>query len=143
MLAAAAAAALGYRAHAAGTKCDPVHGFFSDYITSPPPALATAGTVLGELHGDLTFALTGLTPSTTPNVAFFDARSTISTKTGDIYIAEAGSTDSVTRNFADLWTVAGGTGEYLGATGQIFANGAFDFSTGTGQAEYRGTVCRQ
>ena len=121
--------------------CDPVHGQFDDHLVTPPPALTTEGRVRGAIHGDLHFALLAQIPSATPNVAFYDARSSIHTKKGDLFFDEAGATDGVSGNFSVLQTITGGTGDYLGATGQLFAHGNFNFSTFQGTGEYVGTVC--
>ena len=121
--------------------CQPAHGLFDDHLVTPPPALTTEGRVLGSLHGDLHFALVNQTPSATPNVAFYDAQSSIHTDKGDLFFDEAGTTDGANGKFSVLQTITGGTGRYQGATGQLFAHGNFNFSTFQGNGEYEGTVC--
>jgi len=121
-------------------QCAPAHGLFEDHVVSPAP-LTTEGRVLGSLHGDLHFTLANETPSLTPNVAFYDAQSSIHTEDGDVNFSEAGSIDGANGNFAVLQTIVGGTGRYQGATGQLHAHGSFDFTTGQGHGEYEGSVC--
>jgi hypothetical protein len=121
--------------------CDRVHGLFEDHLVTPPPALTTEGRVLGSLRGDLHFALVNETPSATPNVSFYDARSSIHTDDGDLFFDEAGSTDGANGNLTALQTITGGSGRFQGATGQLFAHGNFNFATLQGQGEYEGTVC--
>lgn len=124
-------------------KCRPAHGLFEDHLVTPPPALTTEGRVLGTLHGDLHFALVNQTASLTPNVAFYDAQSSIHSDDGDLSFDEAGSTDSANGNFSVLQTITGGTGKYQGASGQLFAHGNFNFTTFQGHGQYEGTVCTQ
>ncbi len=104
--------------------------------------LCTQGHVIGVLSGTYDFALASQVPAPDiPTVGLFTAKSTIHTKKGDLFLAEAGSVDGVTGKLADLWTITGGTGKWEGATGQVFAVGAFNFVSGTGEVLYSGEVC--
>jgi hypothetical protein len=129
------------RSNTAKPHCEQVVGFFEDHLVTPPPALTTAGRVFGSLNGALNFALTDETASATPNVSFYDAKSSIETEHGTLFIDEAGATDGSNGNLTVLQTITGGSGRYLGATGQIFERGNFNFSTLKGQGVYEGTVC--
>ncbi|HEY2151652.1 MAG TPA: hypothetical protein VGH34_12645 [Vicinamibacterales bacterium] len=121
--------------------CEQVVGFFEDHLVTPPPALTTAGSVFGSLRGDLKFSLIDETASLTPNVSFYDAKSSIDTEHGSLFIDEAGVTDGSNGNLTVLQTITGGSGRYQGATGQIFESGNFNFSTLKGQGVYEGSVC--
>ncbi len=128
--------------------CSHVEGKLSEVVTSidfsvSPPLLTTAGPAIGVLSGQYNFTLVSLTPTVkTPGVFLFEATSTINTKHGDLNLTEAGSVDfGTTGNIADLWTVAGGTGKWENATGQIFAVGNFNAATDTGEVRYSGEVC--
>jgi hypothetical protein len=81
------------------------------------------------------------TASLTPNVSFYDAKSSIDTEHGSLFIDEAGVTDGSNGNLTVLQTITGGSGRYQGATGQIFESGNFNFSTLKGQGVYEGSVC--
>lgn len=128
--------------------CKAVHGRV-DLAASTGPCSSTVLCANGVLHGAIkanseffgtSFKETYNTPDT--GVVLLTGDNTIHTADGDIL-----TKDSVVFNltgdgeFAEVDTIVGGTGEYLGATGYLQATGTF--ANGVGVGTYVGKVCWQ
>lgn len=137
----------------AGGRCVEVRGYYVEQAVTEdcqsPAGLCFAGTYRGDIQGPFTGAASSIlaTPDTpTTTVSLFTSNSTITGKVkgwrGTLAIKNAGSfAGSGDGSIVDLQTVVGGTGQLVGATGQIRASGTFTFDKG-GQSQYVGTVCR-
>lgn len=136
----------------ADPRCRPVYGAF-DLIPvsescSSPVGVCGKGTFRGLLRGPYTAVLTSIattadTPSTGVVLITGDLalQARLGSKAGVITVKEAGSFHTTgDGEFAELFSIAGGTGDFAGASGTVFATGTFDFAGG-GEGQYHGTIC--
>ncbi len=119
------------------------------HCTTEVNGLCAAGPIKGSIHGTYNFALTGsqsanlLGDVTFPSsVIHFTGQNIIQTKQGDLFGVEAGALDTASPgNYSDLMIITGGTGAFVGASGQLYFFGNFDLATGSGYSHYEGTLC--
>jgi hypothetical protein len=136
-------------------NCKPVVGHFEAFVVPPgqghcpsdPTAFCTAGRVWGGIQGNYQFVMTNAIPSApfgVPTILFFTGKSTIFLKSGDQLLGtDTGSIDLPPGQggFASLITFDGGTGDMIGATGQIRLRGEFDPVAATTSGDYLGKLC--
>jgi len=138
----------------AGGRCFEVKGSYVEHAVTGPDCqsaagLCFAGTYRGDIQGSFTGAASSIlatadTPTTTVSLFTSDSKITGKVKQwrGTLAIKNAGSFAAAgDGSIVDLQTVVGGTGQLVGATGQIRASGTFSFADG-GRSQYVGTVCR-
>lgn len=134
---------------AAAATCKKVKGTLTLQALDPsaclsPVDLCAAGTYRGDLKATSLFTGTAfISTADTPTTGVVIA-------TGDNLITTAGGTlstkDAIVLetigdgNFAEVDTIAGGTGEWAGATGTLRATGTF--LNGSGEGAYEGEICR-
>jgi hypothetical protein len=109
-----------------------------------PVGVCSRGTISGNLAGTIAFTGTSLittVDSPTTGVAVMTGDNRITTPDGVLVTKDA----IVLRNggagdFAEVITIMGGTGKWIGATGYINATGIFDFAHG-GTGTSTGEIC--
>jgi len=136
----------------ADPRCRPVIGAFDLIPVSEgcasPVGVCGRGTFRGLLRGPYTAVLTSITstadtPSTGVVLVTADLalQARLGSKTGALNFKEAGGFHTTgDGEFAELFSIVGGTGDFAGATGTLFATGTFDFAAG-GEGQYHGTIC--
>jgi hypothetical protein len=78
-----------------------------------------------------------------PVVASYSANAVFTTKHGELHLSQLGVTDPINQIFTELNRVVGGTGRFLGATGELFISGTLntpELVTGF-ESRVTGTVC--
>ena len=114
-----------------------------------PVQICGEGSFTGGLRGSYSSVLFTLTPTAdTPvtQVVFFTAETTmpaaqIGSWRGQLVFKEAGSFHVAgAGEFGELYSAAGGTGDFVAATGVLKAVGTFDAVTG-GEIVYQGQIC--
>jgi len=114
-----------------------------------PVGICGMGTFTGGLHGEYSSELFTLTPSADTDVTqvvFFTAETTmpaaqVGSWRGQLVLKEAGSFHVAgAGEFAELYSVAGGTGDFAAATGVLRAVGTFVDPIG-GSILYLGQIC--
>jgi len=150
----AAAMILGSTQARADSSCRTVQGSAS---LKPVPAsdcnspvqICGEGTFTGGLQGSYSSVLFTLTPTAdtaVTEVVLFTAETTmpaaqVGRLRGQLVFKEAGSFHVAgAGEFGELYSVAGGTGDFVQATGVLRAVGTFDDVTGGG-IEYEGQIC--
>jgi hypothetical protein len=134
----------------AASGCRDVRGFYVEHATSEncrsPVGLCIAGTYSGQIRGDFRGAATSITTTTdtaATGAAMFTSDSTIDAtvagRSGTLVIKNAG-VFAASGPIVDLQTVVGGTGELVGTSGALRAQGTFTADDG-GRSQYEGTVC--
>lgn len=134
----------------AASGCRDVRGFYVQHGTSEnctsPVGLCIAGTYSGQIRGDFFGAATSITTTAdtaTTGAAMFTSDSTIDatvgSRSGTLVIKNAGAF-AASGPIVDLQTIVGGTGELLGASVALRAQGTFSAADG-GRSQYEGTVC--
>ena len=128
--------------------CKAVHGRLDLAASAGPcssPVLCATGVLHGALKAHSEFFGTSFVPTVytaETGVVLLTGDNTLHTTDGDIF-----TKDSVVFNltgdgeFAEVDTIVGGTGEYLGASGYLQATGTF--ANGVGVGAYVGKVCWQ
>lgn len=116
---------------------------------SSPIGLCYAGTLTGDVQGNLEATLQGALPSLWPlGVLFYGGDAVIRTTTGDLFcgmnVLTNESPFSVDGEWVGLCVISGGTGRLANASGylQFFGttNKALLPTLSTGKAEYRGKI---
>jgi len=114
-----------------------------------PVGICGEGTFTGGLKGDYSSILFTLTPTAdtaVTQVVLFTAETTIPEAQvghwrGQMVLKEAGSFHVAgAGEFAELYSAAGGTGDFVAATGVLRAVGTFNDVTGGGIV-YQGQIC--
>jgi|GEM_PF-1168048 len=137
----------------ATTRCRNVNGRF-DLLPVEGPACTSPvgvcgrGTFRGEVRGDYFSLLTSLVPSADTaqtGVVLITGDTVLEARmghrTGDLFFKDSGAFSTVgDGEFAELFTIVGGTEEFDGATGTLFLIGTYDFAAG-GVGTYEGRVC--
>ncbi len=136
----------------AAPTCRAVHGRFdirpAQNCTSPV-GICGEGAFTGGLRGDyyspfLTIVPTADTPTT--GVVLFTAEAIVQASVGgwqgEITFKEGGAFNGVGGQFAELFNVVNGSGDFLGASGVLTATGSVD-GTLNGGGTYDGFICVQ
>jgi hypothetical protein len=114
-----------------------------------PVQICGEGTFTGGLKGSYSSVLFTLTPTAdtaVTQVVLFTAETTMPAAQvghwrGQLVFKEAGAFHVAgAGEFGELYSVAGGTGDFVEATGVLQAVGTFDAVTG-GEILYRGQIC--
>ena len=119
----------------ADPECHKINTTIEAHLTSPT---STAGSIhSGLLRGTTQFS-----------AVFTDAQGdyvgtlVITTKHGTLTLHDEGNLNAATGQFTDHLTVAGGTGRFAGASGELFDQGVLNFQTGSfSGVGLTGTVC--
>jgi hypothetical protein len=134
-------------------SCRSVEGNYREHDASGPGCSSPVGLcIAGEYTGDIkgTFAgqatsivPTGDTPTT--GVILFTSDSVIEARigrrSGTLVIKNSGAFRTIADgSIVDLQTIVSGTGDFVGATGALRAEGTFTTAAG-GESRYRGSVC--
>jgi hypothetical protein len=110
---------------------------------TPALGLCTNGTYKGGLKGTSIFIGSSITPTAdtpTTSVVLLTGGNRIETKHGTLMTKDAIVLRTTgAGEFAEVDTIVGGTGEWVGANGQIIASGTFTAAGGEG--EYSGEIC--
>jgi len=116
---------------------------------SSPVQICGEGTFIGGLQGSYSSVLFTLTPTAdtaVTQVVIFTAETTmpaaqVGNLRGQLVFQEAGAFHVAgAGEFGELYSVAGGTGDFVAATGVLRAVGTFDAVAG-GEISYQGQVC--
>ena len=129
----------------AASNCHAVGGAVSTNFVN---ATTTSGTATGDLAGSIGVSVLSITPNADGTVTFPNQHTWV-TSTGDtIFVQDAYATafpTPVANFFAASYlkgvVIAGGTGRFAKATGNISSWGAVDLNTGEVVLRYAGTVC--
>jgi hypothetical protein len=132
----------------ARAACKTVRGHFTiDIVTGPdcqsPVGLCGVGTYTGGLSGESTFVASSIvqtvdTPTT--GVVSITGDFTLETRDGTLITKDAIVLRTVgAREFAEVDTVIGGTGEFAGASGVLRATGTSTDTTVDG--DFAGEIC--
>ena len=133
----------------AASGCKQVNGKFMLQPVSGPDCVSSVdicaiGSYSGAIKGSSAFTGTSLIPTVdtpTTAVVLLTGDNMIETKGGTLLTKDAIVLQTTgAREFAELDTITGGTGEWAGASGQLTATGTFNAATG-GQGVYSGEVC--
>ncbi len=119
----------------------------SDSCASPV-GVCGKGTFRGLLRGPYTSVLTSLVPTADTaqtGVVLITGdtplQARLGNKTGVINFKDSGAFHTTgDGEFAELFSIVSGTGDFTGATGTLFISGTFDFAAG-GDGTYHGTIC--
>jgi hypothetical protein len=108
----------------------------------PCSSLCTESEWTGRLDGTSHFTLISLEDAQIPNenISRFHGNLALSTARGDLLGEDHGIWNLDTGQYADLYTVTSGTGEYTGATGVVLLWGTLDPVTGQGLSRYQGLL---
>jgi hypothetical protein len=120
----------------------------SGQTCSSPVGLCITGQYRGDIKGSFAGQATAILPTAdTPatGVILFTSDSVIQARighrSGTLIIKNSGAFRTIADgSIVDLQTIAGGTGDFVGATGALRAEGTFTTATG-GESRYRGAVC--
>ncbi|MBL8949141.1 MAG: hypothetical protein JNK82_00090 [Myxococcaceae bacterium] len=136
----------------ADPHCRPVVGTF-DLIPetgacASPVGVCGKGTFKGLLRGPYVSLLTSLTPTPdTPLTSAVlitgdtDLVARLGHRTGTLHFKDSGAFNTAGEGeFAELFAITSGTGDFAGATGNLFLTGKYDFAAG-GEGIYHGSVC--
>ena len=112
-----------------------------------PTGLCIAATYRGSIRGTLFGQATTISPNVdiaATGVLTFTSDSSFDgsfrNRTGTLTIKNAGAFRTVGGNsIVDLQSIVGGTGDFVGATGEIRASGIF--ANGAGASDYVGQLC--
>lgn len=123
------------------------HGRFSSMVVTTgctsPVGICTAGTLTGGLKGRFEFTASSLVPTAdtpTTSVFLYTGDIVVHTERGDLLCKDAGAFESTGDGaVSSVCHIIGGTGEFVGAQGQIQFVGTFTFDAG-GDGEYRAVV---
>ncbi|MBI5495395.1 MAG: hypothetical protein HY904_10255 [Deltaproteobacteria bacterium] len=153
-VAAAALVSSGAGAEAHG-KCHAVEGHF-DLIPvggpecTSPIGVCGRGTFRGGIRGDYfsllqTITFTDETPIT--GVVLITGDTVLGARAGerrgDLFFKDSGAFHTAgDGEFAEIFTITGGTEDFAGASGSLLTTGTYDFAAG-GVGEYHGRVCHQ
>jgi hypothetical protein len=116
---------------------------------SSPVQICGEGTFIGGLQGSYSSVLFTLTPTAdtaVTQVVIFTAETTMPAAQvghlrGQLVFQEAGAFHVAgAGEFGELYSVAGGTGDFVAATGVLRAVGTFDAVAG-GEISYQGQIC--
>jgi hypothetical protein len=130
-------------------SCKQIKGKFTLQPLAPtarasPIGVCSTGTIKGNLAGTISFTGTSListVDSPTTGVAVMTGDNRITTPDGVLLTKDAiVSRQGGTGDFAEVITIIGGTGKWIGATGYINATGIFDFANG-GAGTSTGEIC--
>jgi hypothetical protein len=107
----------------------------------------TVGQMIGSIEGDYEYTMGPGFDAGIPGLSiwFGTGTSILVTEEGSLFFAEASVMDTaeqVFSNIADLLTITGGTGKWLGASGHLILSGFFHTDTLTGEFDYQGEVCK-
>lgn len=138
---------LGGTAAWAEPGCRPVHGTFTLAAAEGPCdsviGLCATGEWLGVLNGSSEFIGTSAAPNidtAVTAVITVTGDNVIHLRDGDVYTKDAIAFTTVGKGeFAEVDTIVGGTGAYVGATGRLQATGTF--ANGSGEGVYDGEIC--
>lgn len=133
--------------------CRSVEGRYREQDASGPGCSSPVGLCIdGEYRGDIKGSFAGQATSIVPTadtpstgVILFISDSIIQARighrSGTLIIKNSGAFRTIADgSIVDLQTIVGGTGDFVGATGAIRAEGTFTTATG-GESRYRGAVC--
>ncbi len=136
----------------ADPRCRSVRGTLTLIpVTAPctsPVGVCGIGDFRGVLRGPYTSQLTSIVPTAeTPQtgVVLITGDTTLharlGSKSGTLEFKDSGAFKTIgDGEFAELFSVVSGTGDFVGATGTLIVTGTFDFAGG-GDGEYSGTIC--
>jgi hypothetical protein len=137
----------------ANPTCRSVRGTFdlipvTDSTCVSPVGVCGKGTFRGQLRGPYVSVLTSIVPTADTaqtNVVLITGdtplQARLGSKQGTLTFKDSGAFHTTgDGEFAELFSVVSGTGDFAGATGTLFATGTFDFAAG-GEGEYSGTLC--
>jgi hypothetical protein len=150
----AAALILGSTQVHADPACRSVHGSASlKPVPAPscpsPVGICGMGNFTGGLRGGYTSELFTLTPTADTDVTEVDLFTAVTTMPvahvgrwrGQLVLKEAGAFHVAgAGEFSELYSAAGGTGDFVGATGVLRAVGTFVDGIG-GSIDYEGQIC--
>jgi hypothetical protein len=123
------------------------HGKFASMVITAgctsPVGICTAGTLTGGLKGSFEFTATSLVPTAdTPStsVLLYTGDIVVHTDGGDLLCKDAGAFESTGDGaVSSVCHITGGTGDFVGAQGQIQFVGTFTFAAG-GNGDYRAVL---
>ena len=134
----------------AAAKCKKIDGSFTLQPVSAPACTApvgvcASGTYRGDLKGQSTFTGSSLTPTVdtpTTGVVLLTGDNLIQTSGGTLMTKDAIVLKTTgAGDFAEVDMIVGGTGEWLGVTGTLRAQGTFTSAAG-GKGQYTAEICK-
>ena len=132
------AAELGREGH-----CVPIAGPFESAIvpcSDPGSLLCTTGTLGGDLGGGVYDFAASSFAGTFPVEGFLGA-SVMTLDDGFLFGTDDGTLNLITGDFQTNVHLAGGTDEFVDASGYIIATGTVNFATGVTTGTYVGEIC--
>ena len=103
-------------------------------------SLCTAGTLTGDIRGQLEFTMATMTATGTPNVSTYIGVNVITTSYGTLTGTDYGVWNLATGEFTDYTEFTSGTGIYAGVKGSMSIMGVFDPVAGKGASNWRASL---
>jgi hypothetical protein len=120
-----------------GPDCHQINTTIDGQLTSPT-------STVGTIHSGLLRGTTAFSGTFTDAQGDYVGTLVITTDHGTLTLQDQGSLSFVTGQFTDNLTVVGGTGRFVGATGQLFDQGMINFQTGAFvDSPLTGQICLQ